>query len=35
MVADGDDVLSQSYANPMGNKGMDADDFSMFGNIPC
>jgi hypothetical protein len=34
MVADGDDVLIQNYANPRGNEGMDDDDLPTFGNIP-
>jgi hypothetical protein len=34
MVADGDDVLRYTYASPMGQEGMDADDLSMFANIP-
>jgi hypothetical protein len=34
MVDDGDDVLSQNYASPRGQEGMDANDLSMFGNIP-
>jgi hypothetical protein len=34
MVADGDDVLSQNYTSPGGREVVDADDLSMFGNIP-
>jgi hypothetical protein len=34
MVADGDDVLSQNYTSQMGYECMDADDLSIFGNIP-
>jgi hypothetical protein len=34
MVAGGDDVLSHKYASTRGQEGMDADNLSMFGNIP-
>jgi hypothetical protein len=34
MVADGDGVISHKYISPRGQEGMDADDLSMFGNIP-